>query len=76
MNIGETAVPGSLLKHPGTEDRKKKRKRNYWPFGRLTPAGILQNKNKNGWLVVPSFIITAGKPLKINAGGGSKQLDF
>ena len=23
MNIGETAVPGSLLKHPGTEDRKK-----------------------------------------------------
>jgi hypothetical protein len=24
MNIGETAVPGSLLKHPGTEDRKKK----------------------------------------------------
>ena len=22
---------------------------------------ILQNKNKNGWLVVPSFIITAGK---------------
>jgi hypothetical protein len=28
MNIGETAVPGSLLKHPGTEDRKKKRKIN------------------------------------------------
>jgi hypothetical protein len=25
MNIGETAVPGSLLKHPGTEDRKKKK---------------------------------------------------
>jgi hypothetical protein len=34
MNIGETAVPGSLLKHPGTEDKKIKKQR-------VTPPGSL-----------------------------------